>query len=215
MSATPVSTPSFPSPPAYPETQPTQFLSNGAQPFKDNYRGVPIHPVTTPFVPAPCANNSVDVSRVKQEPGCHSSLAFDPTRRTVSLDGPYPFYVKTEHSPMMPNDSESIRRQMSLPVHPDYNFPMNSAESRRSSEPAIPAFKSFPQPQSYPSPETSNPTLNPFVRGPPHTAAPTSLSDPNQDLYYVNLASYHHHQELETRKRRELTKGKQLFVYEM
>lgn len=202
-------TASYPSPPAYHETQPNHFLTNKSSQFKDNYNNALVHPVTTPYVPPPSTRSNVDVSRVKQEPGCHTDFAFDPSRRTVSLDEPYPFYVKTERHPMMGNASDNIRRQMSLPVYGDYNLSMNS-EHRRSSEPAIPAFKSFPLSHSFPSPGTPNTPSTPFSRGQSHLPYPTNMNEPNPDLYYVNLASYRHHRELETQKRRELTKGRKV-----
>ena len=166
--------------------------------------------VTSPYTPCDSAPSSdgIDVSRIKQEPGFHSNFPAD--RRTVSMDSPYPFHIKKELNPMYLHDN--VRRQMSMPLNPSLRSPIN-LENRRSSEPVInPA--PFPQAHPYPGHLTPDAPPMPYPGIPSQLACPTNQMDSQQrqDLYLVNLATYHHHQEMETIKRRKLTKGKFKFM---
>ena len=158
---------------------------------------------------APCSstlsNGDVDVSCVKQEPGFHSNFPADPTRRTVSMDSPYPFHIKKELNPLYMHDQ--VRRQTSMPLNPNLQAPIN-LENRRSSAPAV-TPKPFPRSHPYPSPITSGAPPLSYPGTPNQLACQSNQLDAQQrhDLYLVNLATYHHHQELETIKRRKITTG--------
>ena len=215
----PIPVPSYSSePPNYAEAQQAalqspsdHFFSNDGQPpLKKNFNQPPNAPlpVTSSYNISTACTPSLDMSCVKQEPGFQSNFPSDPNRRTVSMDGPYPFHIKTEINQSLFGTNDVVRRQMSMPLNSGLHSPI-ALEARRSSEPAITPWNTFPRSQPYPMPGTpSGPP--PFSRPPSQLAFPHHSLDnqQRQDLYYVNLASYHHHQEMETRKRRELTKGK-------
>lgn len=164
-------------------------------------------PVTATSTYIPCASapsgGGVDISCVKREPGFQSNFPMDPSRRTVSMDSPYPFHIKKELNPMYVHDN--VRRQMSMPLNPSLRSPIN-LESRRSSEPAV-IPKQFPQTHPYPVHMHTSAVPMPYPGNPSQTCSQLEAQQ-RHDLYLVNLASYQHHQELETIKRRKLTKEK-------
>ena len=184
------------------QTPSDQFFNNGIHSsFEERLH---VAQASSPYISPPSASvpSSVDMSCVKQEPGFQSSFPSDPTRRTVSMDGHYPHYIKKELNPMFLHNGDVVRRQMSMPLNPNLRAPLMT-ESRRSSEPAIP-MKPFLQTHPHPTHSSmSYPASSSNLSCPPHPSEALQ----RKDLYLVNLATYHHHQEMETRKRRELTKG--------
>ena len=196
-----MSSPNYPAHSPFDETVPV--LHSTASPFYQNgtlpvtATSTFIHNANTP------SGGEVDVSCVKQEPGFPSNFPMDPTRRTVSMDSPYPFHIKKELNPMYVH--ESVRRQISMPPNPSVRTSIN-LENRRSSEPAIIPTQ-FPQTNQHPFQMTPSATPMPYPGTPTQSSLCQLETQQRPDLYLVNLATYHHHQEMETIKRRKLTKG--------
>lgn len=117
-----------------------------------------------------------------------------PQYRAPVKQEPVMFHHQPHHS-----NPNTVHRQMSMPTSgastlpPQWHSPssLRFKEGRRSSEPMMNPFNSLPNcSHPYPSPTT-----------------PNMPSFPKPDLYYVNLASYHHHQQMESIKRQELARG--------
>ncbi|CAK8678101.1 unnamed protein product [Clavelina lepadiformis] len=192
-------------------------ISYSTEPFnRPNHIPQP-QPVSSGYLPTSCVGpsgsnvSSIDTSCVKNEPGFHPHFPVDQSRRTVSLEGVYPsHYVKTEPNARHHNPND-VHRQMSLPIPASVTY-----ENRRSSEPNLTPLKPFHRPTvplshqiTHPFPTPTTPNTPPLADGRlPHLQMNGSHPDKWQDLYYVNLASYHHHKQMETLKRQEITKEK-------
>lgn len=101
-------------------------------------------------------------------------------------------FAAPSHQPTFHNEPHPLHRQMSVPATSRGDIGQNC--QRRGSEPVIHSYQ-LPgnRPQHY---HQSGPTR-------PHGVPPNF----SHDLYYVNLASYHHHQHMETLKRQEMARG--------
>nr|CAB3243922.1 ets/pointed2 [Phallusia mammillata] len=133
-------------------------------------------------------------------------------RRTYSLESSQ---IKTEPMATHPSILD-MRRQMSAPHIGNTNI-SSPFENRRASEPTLTTLKPFPRHRPlthqmshpFPTPTTPNGPGTPFSgHPPPPHHAPGDMGPHNNwpNLYYVNLASYHHHQQMENRKRQNITK---------
>lgn len=98
------------------------------------------------------------------------------------------FHTQSHHHPNPP----AIQRQLSMPTTGASSLPPHCQQNllRRASEPMSGHY------------QPANATPRPY----PHAGPQVPQFSP--DLYYVNLASYHHHQQMESIKRQELAREK-------
>ncbi|XP_078490204.1 transcription factor protein [Ciona intestinalis] len=187
----------------FPLDQPPQFK-------EERYR--PRH-LDTPSHFNPTDAPPVDMSCVKREQLPHyPSHAFpvNTNRRNFSFE--HSMNIKPE--PMSHINAFDMHRQMSHPHKPNQRFGMHM-ENRRSSEPILTPLKPFhrhrplSQQMSHPFPTPTTPNA-PELPGHPMHLPPHEMGGQQnlQDLYYINIASLRHHQQIETMKRHEMAKGK-------